>query len=125
MSARRTALFRAVGCVVRHGGKLLLLKRAGAKSFPGRWGVPSGKVEENETELQAVVRELFEETGILLSGDQIDLFGTYPVDTHEMAFDYSLFLHIVTGMPSVKLEPTEHSDFGWFTLEETPPFLSS
>lgn len=34
------------------------------KHNAGHWGLPKGHVEENETETETAVREVFEETGI-------------------------------------------------------------
>lgn len=55
-------LFKAVGCICIFESEVLLLKRVPGKSYPGYWGVPSGKIKENESPVKAIVRELFEET---------------------------------------------------------------
>lgn len=45
--------------------EFLLLKRSDDKiPYPGLWQVVTGRIEENETALQAATRELFEETGL-------------------------------------------------------------
>lgn len=45
-------------------GKVLLTRRAPQKSFPGTWENSGGAAKAGETSLQAIQRELFEETGI-------------------------------------------------------------
>lgn len=53
--------------LLRHGGRYLLLRRAGTKRFaPGRWTGLGGRVEDGEfADLQtAALREVREETGI-------------------------------------------------------------
>jgi 8-oxo-dGTP diphosphatase len=53
-----------VGAVVHDGaGRLLLIRRGHAPSA-GLWSVPGGRVEAGETEAEAVVREVAEETGL-------------------------------------------------------------
>ncbi|WP_214364353.1 NUDIX hydrolase [Pseudonocardia sp. H11422] len=54
------------GIVVDAGGRLLLVQRA---NDPGRglWSVPGGRVEPGETDEQALVRELAEETGLVVA----------------------------------------------------------
>lgn len=53
----------AVGGVVVHEGRLLLVRR-GRPPAAGRWSVPGGRVERGETLSSAVERELLEETGL-------------------------------------------------------------
>lgn len=45
-------------------GRVLLAQRPEGKSMAGLWEFPGGKIEENETPEQALVRELHEELGI-------------------------------------------------------------
>ena len=53
-----------VGAVVFDDhGRLLLVKRANPPA-QGRWSLPGGRQESNETALEGVVREVREETGI-------------------------------------------------------------
>ena len=53
-----------VGAVVHdEQGRLLLIRRGHAPSA-GLWSVPGGRMEAGETQEQAVVRELAEETGL-------------------------------------------------------------
>jgi 8-oxo-dGTP diphosphatase len=53
-----------VGAVVHDAaGRLLLIRRGHAPSA-GSWSVPGGRVEAGESEVDAVVRELVEETGL-------------------------------------------------------------
>ncbi len=54
------------GLVMAHG-KLLLLQRDNTEGIrdPGRWQLPGGGVEENETPDNAIRRELQEEIGII------------------------------------------------------------
>jgi len=53
-----------VGAVVHDAqGRLLLIRRGHAPSA-GMWSVPGGRMEPGETEREAVVRELAEETGL-------------------------------------------------------------
>src|SRR5205823_10938256 len=57
---------RCVGAVVfDDAGRLLLVRRA-REPGRGRWSVPGGRVETGETDAQAVIREVAEETGLVV-----------------------------------------------------------
>jgi 8-oxo-dGTP diphosphatase len=52
--------------VIDERGRLLLVKR-GHEPGAGLWSVPGGRVEAGETDAEALVRELREETGLTVS----------------------------------------------------------
>jgi len=55
---------QCVGAVIRdEAGRMLLIKR-GHEPGKGLWSVPGGRVEPGETDEEAVVREVREETGL-------------------------------------------------------------
>jgi 8-oxo-dGTP diphosphatase len=55
---------RCVGAIVHDAGGRLLLIRRGRPPAEGLWSLPGGRVEPGESDAEAVVRELAEETGL-------------------------------------------------------------
>ncbi len=55
-----------VGAVVRHRDDVLLIKR-GTEPGRGQWSLPGGRVEFGESMADAVVREVAEEAGIVVT----------------------------------------------------------
>lgn len=53
------------GLVYDPSGRLLLVQRANDPGR-GRWSVPGGRVEPGETDTEALVREMAEETGLVV-----------------------------------------------------------
>lgn len=53
-----------VGVICFRGDDVLLIKR-GTAPRKGEWSIPGGRIEACETERDAALRELFEETGIM------------------------------------------------------------
>ncbi len=55
-----------VGAVVKDSqGRLLLIKR-GHEPGAGLWSLPGGRIEPGETDAEALVREMLEETGLIV-----------------------------------------------------------
>jgi 8-oxo-dGTP diphosphatase len=58
------SLIPCVGAVIKDGqGRLLLIKR-GHEPGAGLWSLPGGRIEPGETDAEALVREMLEETGL-------------------------------------------------------------
>ncbi len=49
--------------LVLQGDKILLVRRSGKLSEGGKWGLPGGFVDRDETIKEAAAREIMEETG--------------------------------------------------------------
>lgn len=75
----------AVGIIQREDGLVLLGERPVGKPWAGYWEFPGGKVEIDETPIQALVRELQEELGITVKSH-------YPWLTR--TFDYPAKLNV-------------------------------
>src|ERR1035437_7184322 len=111
-------LFEAVGCDIKCANKFLFLKREAHKSYPNRWGLPGGKIEDQETSIKAAIRELFEETHILLSSEQLSLFATYQFANADMNFVYTVFFYEYDKKPHVIIDSEAHTAFAWLSIEE-------
>lgn len=57
----------ATVCFLRREGKVLLQERAAGRIWAGRLNGPGGKIAAGETPLDAVVREVTEETGVRIA----------------------------------------------------------
>lgn len=67
----------AVGIwIIDVGDRIFLTKRSPEKRYaPNKWENPAGHVQAGESPVRAVIRELFEETGITVREEQITLLG--------------------------------------------------
>jgi 8-oxo-dGTP diphosphatase len=83
-------MIRCVGAIVHDAAGRLLLIRRGRAPGAGLWSLPGGRVEPDESDASAVVRELREETGLEVRPG--DLVGRVerpaPVGVYEI-FDYA------------------------------------
>lgn len=77
-----------VGAVLDDDGRVLLTRRARhMRSFPRAWVMPGGGVDSGETLTDAVIREITEETGVVVERDGLEPVGlwesAYPTSTEE------------------------------------------
>ena len=96
--------------------RFLFLLRDDSK-YKHKWGFPGGKVEESETIVRGLEREIIEELGIMLDIEKIipiELFTSE--DGH---FFYHTFILIVEKefMPNLN---NEHCGYAWVTIEGWP-----
>jgi ADP-ribose pyrophosphatase YjhB (NUDIX family) len=86
---------RCVGAIVHDTDGRLLLIRRGHPPGEGLWSLPGGRVEADESDEAAVVRELAEETGLRVTPGRlvgtVDRPGpggvTYDIHDYEAAVD--------------------------------------
>lgn len=96
-------------------GRLLMTRRAPEKSFPGTWENSGGAAKAGETSLQAIARELFEETGIRAAEEEFELIGS---DRDKNIFYDFYCLKRQTPLSDIVLLPGETDAAKWVTLEE-------
>ncbi|MCI9553174.1 MAG: NUDIX domain-containing protein, partial [Acutalibacter sp.] len=67
----------AVGIwIMGSDGRIFLTRRSLEKKYaPGKWENPAGHVQAGESPLHAVIPELYEETGLTVTEDQIKKLG--------------------------------------------------
>ncbi len=99
-------------------GKYLLLKRA--KPYPGgiklKWDIPGGRIIPGETLFEALAREIKEETGMRIMSEPVLLTAQ---DILRVEGKHTVRLtYIVDVKGDIRLSPEEHSEFGWFSVEE-------
>lgn len=97
---------------------LLLLKRGSdAPTRPGEWEIVGGHVEDGEYMAEAAARETFEETGITIDSQEIEL--VYAL-TERPADDLSvtwLFYRAETVRTQIELSH-EHTEYKWVSADE-------
>ncbi len=91
-------------------GKLLLTRRAPEKSFAGTWENSGGAARAGESSLQAITRELFEETGIVAEPHEFELLES---DRDRNLFFDHYCLKRSVHLKDIRLQPGETDDVMW------------
>lgn len=111
--------YRVTTCFVESNNKILVLQRGRRDGQYKKWGIPGGKLSENESSEQGLIRELLEETGVRFEIGSFDLLGqAHSANSHDG--DYFLYLYYTTidHVPEVVINPDEHLAHKWVSLEE-------
>jgi 8-oxo-dGTP diphosphatase len=102
-----------VGAAIVQNGRVLACARAAPPEVAGRWEFPGGKVEEGETELEALVRECVEELGVRVRvGERVG--GDVPL-AHGRAVLKVYLAQLVDGDRPQRLE---HAELRWLAAHE-------
>lgn len=109
-----------VHAIVEMDGKLLLEKRAGDMLETGKWGLPSGFLDRDETAAEGILRELKEETG--WEGEIISLFriNTNPNRPHEDRQNISIEF-LVKPIKKTGEPDKESSKVEWIPIDKLIP----
>jgi 8-oxo-dGTP pyrophosphatase MutT (NUDIX family) len=119
---------RYVGVLVKCKDKVLLCKRNVNGSYPGMWSIPAGKLESEESTMEAAKREFYEETAIDIDNEKITFIGLIPRHTRDGKKIKGL-MYVYIYEPSEEIIPDlenaidgeEHTDCKYFDLKEIDP----
>jgi ADP-ribose pyrophosphatase YjhB (NUDIX family) len=119
---------RYAGVLVKCGDKVLLCKRNAKGLYPGMWSLPGGHLEDGESSLDCSKREFFEETDIDIDNEDLTFIGVVP-RTNRDGKKIRGIMYVYLLETDTEFEPDfdnamsgdEHSDWGYFTLNEVEP----
>lgn len=101
-------LVRVVGAVIEHQGNILCAQRSEQMSLPLLWEFPGGKIEQGETDIEALKREIQEEMKCDLAvGEKVT------TTTHEYDFAIIELTTYCCTLQETMPTLTEHSQIKW------------
>ena len=102
-----------VAAVIKNNNLFLLATRSFEAGSPGIWEFPGGKVEENETFVSALIREIEEELSLKIQvGDKITSIDLSASDK-DISVHY-FYAFIVSGHINLNV----HSEFKWVARDQ-------
>ncbi|HHU60066.1 TPA: NUDIX hydrolase [bacterium] len=111
-----------VSCVIKCGDEILALKRKTGNYYGDYYDFPGGKMEYDESIEEAMVREVYEESGIKIKPQDLKLkAGITWRDDFKEETRYAVcfcFLHEVDIKPHVSVAKNEHTGYVWVKKDD-------
>jgi 8-oxo-dGTP diphosphatase len=101
--------------IIEHEGKVLAAQRSASGSLPLKWEFPGGKLEENETEEEGLIREIREELCV-----EIMVGKKLPFSERDDIVRIIRLVPFVCQLITHTIVLTEHEQILWLTPEELP-----
>ena len=110
-----------VAAVVFHEGNVLVTKR-GNEPAKGKWGIPGGIVEVGEKAEDAIVREVYEETGIKIRPEKVlTVFDSITRDSENcIRYHYVLIEYLCSYQGGEPKAGSDASDVKWIPINKIP-----
>ena len=104
---------RVVAAMIEDRGRYLITQRRPSAVLPGLWEFPGGRVEADETDEQALAREVLHRLGVNVEVQKLVSFVRHPYER------YTIELHLyecrlASGQPSKR----NVQDFAWVQSDE-------
>ncbi|WP_158861160.1 (deoxy)nucleoside triphosphate pyrophosphohydrolase [Lunatibacter salilacus] len=96
--------------VISYGNKVLAVQRGPTQDLPGKWEFPGGKVEQNESEEECLIREIREELCLDIQLNR----RLHPVEHVYDRYTIRLIPFTATILGG-KILLTEHQDYTWLS----------
>ncbi|MFC6345681.1 (deoxy)nucleoside triphosphate pyrophosphohydrolase [Vagococcus carniphilus] len=103
-----------VGAIIIKDKKILCCQRGPGRALANLWEFPGGKIEENETKVQALKRELREELKITVSMVE----ETFDFTRYEYDFGFVNLTTFICYLESGEPQLTEHLQVKWLSPQE-------
>lgn len=108
-----TKIINVVAAAIKKDGKILCAQRPEGKTLAGLWEFPGGKIEQNESPEQALLREIREELNVEI------VISKY---INEASYNYNFGAVIMktyeARLISGELKKLEHQNFLWLYPSE-------
>lgn len=107
--------------LIRHE-TILLGKRINTETALNTWAYPGGRMDYGETPIDGIIRETFEETGLIIDPKKVRFIGYQNEPFPDQKKHYVNLVHMCSdfkGEPELK-EPDKCAEWNWFDPFDLP-----
>lgn len=111
----------AAACLISIDKEELVLQlrdESGAIFFPGRWGFFGGAIEGEETPLDAIIREVYEELSIKIPKERFERSGLMTLKLSDFTLERHFFLLDISQDEASQIVLGEGQRWGAFSLDQ-------
>ncbi|MFC1833857.1 NUDIX hydrolase [Thermodesulfobacteriota bacterium] len=110
-----------VGALIVEESKIIMVKRGRPPSV-GQWSIPGGLVQVGESLKDAVVREVYEETSLLVeAGELVELLERiFPHDDGRIRYHYVLADYLCRVKDGLPVAGSDVLEAGWYCRDKLP-----
>ena len=103
-----------VGGIIEKDGKVLLVQEKQERCY-GKWNIPAGHLDPNESIMDGAIREIKEETGC-----DVELTGIANIANMILEDDIFIQITFTTKLINehIKIDPEEILDIKWFEIND-------
>jgi 8-oxo-dGTP diphosphatase len=110
---KQASTIRVVAAMIEESGRYLITQRRPTAVLPLLWEFPGGKVEADESDLEALEREVLHRLGVSIGVGKLISFVRHPYERYTI--DLHLYeCHLTAGRP----EKLNVHDFAWVQSDE-------
>jgi len=114
-----------VTAIIENAGQFLFVKRSrDSANMAGKWVFPGGRIEEGEDAIQALYRELDEETGLTFT-DDLAFLSTYTFPRTEDQSSSQGFVFLVRSLDRKIKKDHDFETYMWINPEDITDFTFS
>jgi 8-oxo-dGTP diphosphatase len=115
----RFKLIPAVHIFFIQDERILLLRRFNTGYEDGKYSVVAGHLDGNEEVKQAAIREAYEEAGVVIKPEDIEIAGIMHRISNDERVDFFVAIKKWQGT-IVNIETDKCDDLSWFNIHELP-----
>jgi len=110
-------MIRVTAAILINDNKILIAQRRDTDKLAGKWEFPGGKIEDNETPEQCLIREMQEEFGI-----DVAINGFFGENTYDYEMETIQLLAYHTVWQSGNFSLNAHAAIKWVSVSQLHQF---
>ena len=112
-------MIKAAGILFVTADSALFMRRSGEGDHAGTWCIPGGKLEDGESAEDGAIRETYEEAGVHIKNDELQLWTRNLSTTPDDEVDFTTFRVRVSHQFTPRLSD-EHNGWAWAPIDSPP-----